>query len=80
VDKEPLNDFMSLKEFCKKYSTLASMGRIRWLLFKSSETGADFFVRRIGRKILVSPTLFFQWIEENKFNQQEFSYEKTTTS
>ena len=63
---EVLDDFLSLQEFCEKYPQVASVGRLRWLLFRASETGANFFVRRIGRKLMVSPRLFFEWLNQQK--------------
>jgi hypothetical protein len=61
-----LCDYMTFKEFCREYAHVVSAGGLRWILFKSKENGADRFVRKIGpKKLLISPTLFFKWIEDN---------------
>lgn len=65
----PLQDWMKLKDFCKKYSfiTLASL---RWILHNSEFNGSEYFVRKLGMgktgALLISPTLFFSWLESNK--------------
>lgn len=63
---EVLDDFVTLKKFCEKYPEVATIGRLRWLLFRAQETKADFFVRRVGSRLLISPQLFFQWLESQK--------------
>lgn len=62
-----LNDYLTIKDFCKQYSSIITLGSLRWILFNSKFNGADSFVRRIGkRKLLISPQLFLQWLESNK--------------
>lgn len=59
-------EYMSLKDFCKRYSSIVTEGSLRWILFNSKQNQADFFVRRLGkRKLLISPELFFQWLNRN---------------
>lgn len=59
--------FLTIKDFCQQYSSIVSVGSLRWILFNSKFNGADCFVRRLGkRKLLISPRLFFSWLEENK--------------
>jgi hypothetical protein len=59
-------EYLTLKEFCKKYSSIVTEGSLRWLLFNAKQNNADFFVRRLGkRKLLICPELFFQWLETN---------------
>ena len=61
------NEYMKLKDFCEAYSSIISEGGLRWILFNSKFNGADSFVRRLGkRKLLISPTKFFDWLEQNK--------------
>lgn len=64
---QELNDYMTVKDFCKEYASILSVGSLRWILFNSKFNGADCFVRRLGkRKLLVSPQLFLSWLEANK--------------
>jgi hypothetical protein len=57
-------EYLTIKEFCKRYASIVSEGSMRWILFNSKQNHANFFVRRLGkRKLLISPELFFQWLE-----------------
>lgn len=59
-------EYLTLKEFCKRYGNIVTEGSMRWLLFNSKQNHAEFFVRRLGkRKLLISPDLFFQWLDKN---------------
>jgi len=61
------NEYLTIKDFCQRYASIISLGSLRWILFNSKFNGADCFVRRIGqRKLLVSPRLFFSWLESNR--------------
>lgn len=65
------SQFLTIKEFCQRYSSIISVGSLRWILFNSKFNGADCFVRRLGkRKLLVSPQRFFSWLEQNKRGEQ----------
>lgn len=65
--QQDLNDYLTLKDFCRQYSAIISIGSLRWILFNSKFNGADCFVRRLGRrKLLISPQLFLTWLESNK--------------
>jgi hypothetical protein len=62
-----LNEYLTLKEFCERYSSIVSIGGLRWILFNAKFNGADCFVRKLGRrKLLISPKLFLSWLESNK--------------
>ncbi len=61
------DDYLTPKEFCKRYSSIISVGSLKWILFNSRFNGADSFVRKLGkRKLLISPKLFFSWLDSNK--------------
>ena len=67
MPQEALDDYMTLKDFCNKYSTAITLGSLRWILHQSKDNGADEFVRRLGkRKLLISPNRFFNWLDTNK--------------
>ena len=59
----PAEDYVKLKIFCKRYPDAVTEGQIRWLIFTGR---ADYFIRRLGgRRLLVSPKKFFEWVERN---------------
>ena len=67
ICKNELQDYLTLKEFCEKYSSIITVGSLRWILHNAKFNGSDCFVRRLGkRKLLVSPQRFFLWLESNK--------------
>jgi len=66
------NEFLTIKDFCERYSSIVTLGSLRWILFNSAQNGADCFVRRLGkRKLLISPKKFFTWVESNKRGGEE---------
>ena len=61
----PCDDWLRATDFCKNHSSIITLGSLRWILFNSSENGADYFVRRLGKKrLLISPSRFFEWLEK----------------
>ncbi|KKM02339.1 hypothetical protein LCGC14_1785410 [marine sediment metagenome] len=67
MTQQDLNDYLTIKDFCKQYSSIITLGGLRWILFNSKLNGADSFVRRLGkRKLLISPQRFLHWLESNK--------------
>ncbi len=34
---------------------------LRWMLFCSHKSGADYFIRRVGRRVLICEKSFFEW-------------------
>jgi hypothetical protein len=67
TQKIEFDDFLTIKDFCQKYPSIISEGSLRWILFNSKFNRSDCFVRRLGkRKLLISPQLFFSWLESNK--------------
>jgi hypothetical protein len=67
MDLNGSDEFLTIKDFCERYSSIVTLGSLRWILFNSSQNGADCFVRRLGkRKLLISPKRFFTWVESNK--------------
>ncbi len=65
--EEKVDDYLTVKDFCERYSSIVTEGSLRWILFNSGQNGSDCFVRRLGRrKLLISPKLFFAWVESNK--------------
>lgn len=66
MTQENINEFLTLKDFCERYSSIISIGSLRWILYNSKINKADCFVRRIGkRRLLISPERFFAWVESN---------------
>jgi len=64
---DQIDEYLTIKDFCNRYSSIITLGGLRWILFNSGQNGADCFVRRLGqRKLLISPKKFFLWLESNK--------------
>jgi hypothetical protein len=65
------DEYLSIKDFCERYSSIITLGSMRWILFNSAQNGSDCFVRRLGqRKLLISPRRFFTWLESNRRGQE----------
>jgi hypothetical protein len=64
-------DFLSIKDFCNRYASIITEGSLRWILFNSKFNGANVFVRRLGRrKLVISPKLFFEWLNSRTRKEQ----------
>lgn len=50
-------------EWAKNYS-YPPLGTLRYLIFHAKTNGFDKCIRRIGRRVLISPEAYFQWVEE----------------
>jgi hypothetical protein len=44
-----------------EYHNWPSISSFRWMIFSSHQTRADYFIRRTGRRILISEKAFFEW-------------------
>ena len=40
-----------------------STAGLRWLIFNEKQNGFDKVVRRIGRRVLISRSAFYEWVE-----------------
>lgn len=40
-------------------------GGLRHLIFYANTNGFDRVIRRVGRRVLIDETAFFQWVESN---------------
>jgi len=45
-----------------QYHDWPTLGTFRWMIFSSYKTGADYFIRRAGRRLLVCEKSFFEWM------------------
>lgn len=43
-----------------EWPTVASL---RWQLFNVHKTGADYFIRKAGRRVLICEKSFFEWVD-----------------
>ncbi len=48
------------------YHDWPTPGRFRWMLYMTHKTGADYFVRRAGRRIVICEKSFFEWVNMNE--------------
>ena len=58
--------FMTIKQFIESKKYPISMGKMRKLLAKREDNGFNFVVRRMGKKLLIRPDLFEQWLDMQK--------------
>lgn len=47
-----------------KYHVYPPVGGLRHLVFYSDENGFHKVVKRIGRRVLIDETAFFEWVKE----------------
>jgi len=59
-------EFMTVKQFVNSKKYPITMGKMRLLLSKRDENGLSFAIRRFGKKILIRPDLFEQWLDSQK--------------
>lgn len=58
--RPPANRFIPITKWPAIYSR-PSIGGFRHMIFCSHTTGADYFMRRAGRRILICEKSFFEW-------------------
>lgn len=62
-------EWISLKVFAKKNTGTFSEGAIRWIIYKHDKEKVELpFLRRIGKKIVISQKKFDEWLENKKKN------------
>jgi len=59
-----MQDYLTFKEFVKKYPALITAGKLRHILMQKKKNGSTYFYRRLGKNLLISPTLFFEWLDK----------------
>jgi hypothetical protein len=63
------DDWMSFDDFCKKYQTF-KISQFRWMrhLYKEKLP----FTCSMGRRVYISPSLFFKWLETNELHTRVY--------
>ena len=51
----------TVRQFCERHPFM-SEGGLRHLIFNARSTGFSGCIRRIGRRVYIDETAFFQWI------------------
>jgi len=41
-----------------------SAAGLRWYVFNANENGANAWIRRVGRRVLIDEAAFFAWVKE----------------
>ena len=59
------NRLMTVRDFCASHSWPPE-GGLRHLVFFAAENGADAFIRRVGRRVLIDEAAFFSWVDAQK--------------
>ena len=62
---DAINDWVPLSDFKTLVAHIMTNGAINKVVFEREKNGANHFLRRITKKWIASPTLFYQWIERN---------------
>jgi hypothetical protein len=57
-----VDDYVTIRQLTTSNPAFTE-GGIRALIFRSKSNGFDSYIRRIGRKILISKSAFSQWVE-----------------
>ena len=57
------------------YHDWPTPGRFRWLIYTSHKTGADYFIRRAGRRVLICEKSFFEWVNMSEEQRIKSSQE-----
>ena len=60
---------LTVNQFVEKHQ-FATFGGLRHLIFYSDTNGFSKVIKRIGRRILLDESAFFEWIEENNKNKE----------
>lgn len=53
----------SLKEFVEIHEDIVTMSAMRDWIFKAKDSGANMWIRRLGRRIFIDVDKFFEWTE-----------------
>lgn len=60
---------LTVNQFVEKHQ-FATFGGLRHLIFYADTNGFSKVIKRIGRRILLDESAFFEWIEENNKNKE----------
>lgn len=63
--KEFIEDWLTVKEFCEKYSNCIETKHISKVMRNPKKHGAEYFSKVVDDKTLISPQLFFIWLVRN---------------
>jgi hypothetical protein len=74
--EHPGNRFIPLTEW-GKYHSWPTIGGLRSMIFTSYTSGADYFIRRAGRRLLISEKAFFEWVNMTQEQRVKASSEAT---
>ncbi len=58
------NEWLKFEEFTKRVNGTISGSGLRHIIFNREENGADYFLRKLGSKWLLSPKKFYEWIDQ----------------
>lgn len=61
--KSPVERLIALTDWPAHYPWPTVPG-LRKLIFKAADNGADRWIRRVGRRVLIVESEFFRWVEE----------------
>lgn len=62
-----MTQYMTVRQLAENFPAF-SENSIRYMVFHAEKTGLDKAIRRVGRKVLLNPDLFCEWIEDQSQN------------
>lgn len=67
-DTSQKSDLIPLTDWPNHFS-YPPVGQLRNLVFNAEKNGFHKVVRRIGKRVLLNPQKFHEWVEEQNYNQ-----------
>jgi hypothetical protein len=61
-----MNDWLPLEEFVKRHPVF-DIKKLRWFRTNSELNNFNMCVKKIGRRIYISPRLFWKWFNETEW-------------
>lgn len=48
------------------YHPWPTIGGLRWMVFNAKDNGLEHCLRRVGNRILIDETAFWEWVDQQK--------------
>jgi hypothetical protein len=64
-ERGDIMNFLTIKQASEKFPAF-SQNSIRWIVFNSATNGANKFLIRVGRKVLIDGDLFVEWVNGHR--------------
>ena len=64
MSKIQTTDWLKIEDFFPLIKETMSLSTLKKFLYERETNGADYFAKKIGKRVLLSPTRFYEWIEK----------------